>query len=77
MLEFLLGIRLNRACYLLQMGVLVKDVSVLCGFSDSKYFSKQFKKTIGVTPTQYTDSLVRQKGHRSYESALPFRVPQV
>ena len=34
---------------------LIKEVSVLCGFSDVEYFSRCFKKYYGMTPTEYRE----------------------
>jgi len=49
--DYLLGIRLKHASLLLSKRQLkVGEVSALCGFTDSSYFSRMFKKVYGVTP---------------------------
>lgn len=52
--KYLLGIRLRHACAKLREGVLnITEVATRCGFSDSNYFSRVFKKELGVTPSVY------------------------
>ena len=46
--------RIKRACQLLETsGLNVSEVAYRCGFADPKYFSRCFKQTIGVSPTEY------------------------
>ena len=46
--------RIERACELLARGdASVSDVAALCGFKDSAYFIKTFKKTLGTTPAKW------------------------
>lgn len=53
--EYLKNIRLKYAVTLLDSGVdSVKNVAALSGFSDALYFSSVFKKTLGVSPKEYT-----------------------
>lgn len=53
-IEFINQIRIKRAVQLLDGGNQnISDVAFLTGFSDPKYFSRCFKKSIGLTPTQY------------------------
>ena len=33
--------------------VSIKEVAYSCGFSDEKYFTRVFRKTMGMTPTEY------------------------
>ncbi|MBQ8818841.1 MAG: helix-turn-helix transcriptional regulator [Clostridia bacterium] len=40
---------------LAEMDITVAKVSELCGFTDPLYFSRQFKKHTGLSPTQYRD----------------------
>lgn len=52
--KYLLNIRLRHACAKLREGVLnITEVATRCGFSDSNYFSRVFKKELGVTPSVY------------------------
>lgn len=52
--EYLMNIRLSKACEMLKKTKLsVLDVCLNCGFNDSTYFSRVFKNRIGATPTQY------------------------
>lgn len=53
-LDLLREARIKRACQLLEGGELnVSEVAYRCGFADPKYFSRCFKQTIGVSPTEY------------------------
>lgn len=46
--------RLQKACSLLrEHHCNITEVAYKVGFSDRKYFSKEFKKTVGVNPTEY------------------------
>jgi ligand-binding sensor domain-containing protein/signal transduction histidine kinase/DNA-binding response OmpR family regulator len=51
--DFAKTIRLKKAAQLLQQKFTVFDVSVMTGFNDRKYFSKEFKKQFGKTPSEY------------------------
>ena len=55
--DFIRGIRLRRACELLQSSDhSVAEVAVLAGFSDAKYFSTVFKKHFGESPSRFSRS---------------------
>lgn len=52
--KYLMNIRIRRACALLRESSLpVTEVAIRCGFGDSNYFSRAFRKAKGVTPSQY------------------------
>ncbi|PZP51274.1 MAG: hypothetical protein DI598_03650 [Pseudopedobacter saltans] len=52
--EFIKLQRLKRACILLKEGIHnISEITYMVGYSDPKYFSKEFKKVHGVAPTQY------------------------
>lgn len=52
--NYLIKLRLQKACTLLKSGnYSVKSIAYSTGFSDQLYFSKAFKKQIGLTPSQY------------------------
>ena len=51
--EFLNAVRITHARSLLSGGGSVEEVSEKCGFSDPSYFSKVFKKFVGMTPKAY------------------------
>jgi YesN/AraC family two-component response regulator len=51
--EFVKNIRMRRAMKLLETGIYpVNEVSSLIGYEDSKYFSKEFRKFFGKTPSE-------------------------
>ncbi|MBQ3079645.1 MAG: helix-turn-helix domain-containing protein [Clostridia bacterium] len=51
--EYLRRYRFAKATGLLQSGMTVSDVSKNVGFSSLCHFSREFKKELGVSPTQY------------------------
>ncbi len=53
-IQHFLHLKMERACYLLDVsGISIKDVGRTLGYEDSYYFSRLFKKIIGVAPRQY------------------------
>jgi len=53
-LEVLTDLRINRAKrYLLETGERMKDIAVKVGYSDEFYFSRKFKKEVGMTPSEF------------------------
>lgn len=56
--DFLREVRIQKACQLLKDKTLsINDVAYNCGFSDSRYFSRAFKAKIGMTPSEYRQSV--------------------
>lgn len=52
--QYLNFVRIQYACSLIDNGnISVKEISNMCGYKDPLYFSKIFKKTLGVTPKEY------------------------
>lgn len=51
--DYIIGIKIDKAKELLLKGENVKNVSEYLGYIDQFYFSKVFKKRIGVTPSEY------------------------
>lgn len=52
--------RMQKACTMLEDDTLsITEVAFACGFSDPKYFSTCFKKSIGETPTDYRLKFVK------------------
>lgn len=51
--NYILDQRLKYAVSLLEKGMKVREVSLKCGFSDPKYFSKVFKKYYGFLPSNF------------------------
>ncbi|MEK5406698.1 AraC family transcriptional regulator [Paenibacillus sp. FSL W8-0439] len=53
-IEFLLRHRIEAAKRLLSMtDYSIQDISMECGFNNTSYFNKVFKKKVGMTPKQY------------------------
>ncbi len=56
--DFIKTIRLKKAAQLLeQKQFTVYEVAYMVGYNDSKYFSREFSKQYGKTPTAYVNSL--------------------
>lgn len=55
-IEYLTAIRMEKAKELLVSGEYsMKEIGVMVGFTDPNYFSRSFKKNVGVTPTEYKE----------------------
>lgn len=60
-IDYLTEVRVNKAKELMQQeGVRLKDVAYQVGYNDEFYFSRMFKKTVGVSPTAY----LRNRRHK-------------
>ena len=57
-IEFIRELRIKRAAQYLKSGEYnISQITYMVGMSDSRYFSKCFKKVYGMTPTEYKKSL--------------------
>ncbi|MDD4082097.1 MAG: helix-turn-helix domain-containing protein [Sphaerochaetaceae bacterium] len=57
-LQFLNAYRINQSLIMMQNPKLnINQIASCCGFTNSGYYSKIFKKIIGVSPSQFRDSL--------------------
>ncbi len=55
-IDYLTGIRITVAKELLSQGHLsIKEICYCIGYNDPNYFSRIFKKNVGVTPTEYKE----------------------
>ena len=55
-IEYLTNIRIEKAKELLSMSdYSMKEICAMVGYSDPNYFSRSFKKHVGVTPTEFKD----------------------
>lgn len=53
-IEFHIHKRIAKACTLIQeRGLSMSEISESCGFKDPNYFSRQFRKVMGMSPKQY------------------------
>lgn len=54
--DFIKSIKMNKATILLKSKrYTVNEIAYMLGFSDRKYFSKEFKKVYGKTPSEFVD----------------------
>ncbi|MDR2072422.1 MAG: response regulator, partial [Spirochaetaceae bacterium] len=50
-------LRINRACEALEEGTLsIKEIAALCGYQDANYFSRAFKKILGLSPSEWVEN---------------------
>jgi AraC-like DNA-binding protein len=53
-MQYVLRVRINASCHALTTSRRsVADIALACGFYDQSYFTKQFHKQLGQTPTEY------------------------
>jgi len=58
-IEYVTNIRISKAKELLQSSDLsIKEICGEVGYADPNYFSRTFKKNVGVTPTEYKEGKV-------------------
>ena len=61
--EFVKSLRLKKAALLLEHDKFnITEVAWAVGFNDRKYFSKEFKKYFGKSPSEYMESLGKRSG---------------
>lgn len=52
--EYLNTVRIQHSCTLMQQGITsIYDIATFCGYSDSQYFSKVFRKKMSMSPRAY------------------------
>ncbi|WP_152404385.1 AraC family transcriptional regulator [Paenibacillus cellulositrophicus] len=57
-MAYLQRLRLERACILLkQTNLSITEISYECGYNDSNYLTRQFRKTYGMTPKSFRKSV--------------------
>ena len=56
--DFFKEARIKRACLLLKNDdSIVSEVAYKCGFSDPKYFSRCFRQSVGMSPSEYKNQV--------------------
>ncbi len=56
-IEYINNLKISRAKELLKSNMYpINDIAYLCGYSSSPYFSREFKKATGFSPTEYMKS---------------------
>lgn len=63
--DYILQVRTRSAKWFLEQGYSVKETATLCGFSDAKNFSRQFKKSeANMSPLQWQAYIQSVRKHR-------------
>ncbi|UJF31688.1 response regulator [Paenibacillus hexagrammi] len=62
--QFVTQERMEKAKIMLLDGRLVQDIAAEVGYEDRRYFSDVFKKTFGMTPSEYRDQYLNQPESR-------------
>jgi AraC-like DNA-binding protein len=60
--QMLLKTRLDAAADMLTSAASISDIATRCGYHDHSAFTRQFKATVGLTPSQYRAMLRSQNG---------------
>ena len=56
--DYLIDIRIKRAMtFLSDLSLSITDISYKVGFTDSNYFTRMFRKIVGVNPAKYRKQL--------------------
>lgn len=63
--KFIIYQRIEKAKELLKKGFKITDIAINVGFNDLPNFNKQFKKIIGMTPTEYRN-LLKNRSKRQF-----------
>lgn len=70
-IDYLTQYRIDEACALLKNSSLsIAEIAVSVGFFDQFYFSRVFKKNVGVPPSRYLASLAHNIGEKDGEALL-------
>lgn len=68
--DYLNVVRVNRAQFMLQTyGMTLKEIAAKCGYRDTAYFCRIFKKMSKATPTQYRVNQNRPRRHGDAEKS--------
>ena len=75
LLDFIAGLRLERARVLLQAGYSVKETAIELGYKQPSHFCRCFKEWFGLTPSEVAKS-VCAVGNEGHHCQLPLGVPE-
>ena len=57
--SYIVWLRLCEACTALARGSSLSDAALRAGFSDAAHFTRTFRRTFGLAPSQFTGRLTR------------------
>lgn len=58
--KYIRDVRMKRALSMMEsLAYSVKEISIMCGFSDCSYFSYVFRKKHGISPTKYIEEKIK------------------
>ncbi|WP_290699884.1 AraC family transcriptional regulator [Amphritea sp.] len=62
-------LKIERACHLLDISTrTIAEVAFMVGYEDAYYFSRMFKKVMGISPTQYRKLQVGAWSYKSFKN---------
>jgi len=62
-MDYFIHLKMQHACMLLSLSfVTIREISYSLGYEDQYYFSRIFKRTIGVSPAQYRENTLNFSG---------------
>jgi AraC family L-rhamnose operon transcriptional activator RhaR/AraC family L-rhamnose operon regulatory protein RhaS len=57
-INYLIRVRIQHACIVLKKNnYKISEIAYECGFLDSNYFTRQFKKVMGISPKEYRNKI--------------------
>lgn len=60
--KYIIDLRIKQAVNLIGSGYFtLSEISEMCGFSDSKYFSTEFRRVTGVSPSKYCYNYIEKR----------------
>lgn len=66
-IKYIVSLKINYSCDLLnKTSYNISEIAELSGFSDVYFFSRQFKKYIGISPKEYRTRLLENKSRFSF-----------
>lgn len=57
----LIELRVDRACALLDNELAISEIGEQCGYSNAYHFSRQFKQVMGMSPSQYRKTKMKDR----------------
>ncbi|MCG3147372.1 MAG: HTH-type transcriptional activator RhaR [Verrucomicrobiae bacterium] len=77
-IEYLIRLRIQKACELLaDPGARITEIALACGFNDSNYFARQFRRVLECSPSEYRQALSEPTRVSTCHLPRPLKRPPV